>query len=91
LHLLYKSSAARDAGCTIRAESGSPPGGSLNHQAEPAMNNPSTLSDPFIPVEPLDAPHSPSDRLIRGIVLGGFLLVLAVEAWLLLHMWSTLA
>jgi hypothetical protein len=42
-------------------------------------------------VEPLDAPHTPADRLIRGIVLGGFLLVLAVEAWLLLHMWSTLA
>jgi hypothetical protein len=35
-------------------------------------------------VEPLDAPHTPADRLIRGIVLGGFL-VLAVEAWLLLH------
>ncbi|HLF80293.1 MAG TPA: hypothetical protein VI410_00870 [Anaerolineales bacterium] len=55
------------------------------------MNLPSTLSDPLVPVEPLDAPHTPADRLIRGIVLGGFLLVLAVEAWLLLHMWSTLA
>jgi len=91
LHLLYKSPAARDAGCTIRAESGSPSGGSLDHQAEPDMNLPSTLSDPLVPVEPLDAPHTPADRLIRGIVLGGFLLVLAVEAWLLLHMWSTLA
>ena len=55
------------------------------------MNTPSTLSDPFVPVEPLDPTHSPADRLIRGIVLGGFLLVLAVEAWLLLHMWSMLA
>jgi len=91
LHLHYKSSAAKDVGCTIRAESGSPPGGSLNHQAEPAMNIPSTLSDPFVPVEPPDAPYTPADRLIRGIVLGGFLLVLAVEAWLLVHMWSILA
>lgn len=52
------------------------------------MNVPSALPDSFIPVEATDAPQSTAERLIRGIVLGGFLLVLAVEAWLLVHVWS---
>jgi hypothetical protein len=52
------------------------------------MDVPSALPEPRPPLESLDEPQTGSDRLIRGIVLGGFLLVLAVEAWLLLHVWS---
>ncbi len=52
------------------------------------MNVPSTLGEPLVSVETTDAPQTTAERLIRGIVLGGFLLVLAIEAWLLLHIWS---
>lgn len=52
------------------------------------MDVPSALPDSLIPVEGDDTPHTTAERLIRGIVLGGFLLVLAVEAWLLVHVWS---
>jgi hypothetical protein len=54
------------------------------------MDVPSALPDNQLPVELAD-PQTAADRLIRGIVLGGFLLVLAVEAWLLLHVWGLLA
>jgi hypothetical protein len=52
------------------------------------MDVPSALPDQIVQLEPLDAPQTTPERLIRGIVLGGFLLVLTVEAWLLLHVWS---
>jgi len=54
------------------------------------MDVPSALTDTQLPAE-LVEPQTTADRLIRGIVLGGFLLVLAVEAWLLLHVWGLLA
>ena len=42
----------------------------------------------ILPAETLDPPLTPSERLIRGALLLGFLAVMGTEAWLLWQVWG---
>jgi len=48
----------------------------------------SYLSELGLPVEAFDPPLSTGERIIRGVLLGGFVVVLAVEAFLLWQAWQ---
>jgi hypothetical protein len=47
----------------------------------------SYLSELGLPVEAFDPPLSAGERIIRAVLLGGFVVVLAVEAFLLWQAW----
>ena len=48
----------------------------------------SYLSELGLPVEAFDPPLSPGERIIRAVLLGGFVVVLGVEAFLLWQAWQ---
>jgi hypothetical protein len=41
-----------------------------------------------LPAEAIEPPGSVGERLIRAVLLAGFVAVLATEAWLLWQVWS---
>jgi hypothetical protein len=42
----------------------------------------------ILPAETLDPPLTPTERLLRGALTLGFLVVVATEAWLLWQVWG---